>query len=331
MNGFALFFVTSLTLLPPSNAQDDGDKARPSLRTPQKAKAFLGFRPQLRPMAFDLAKQLRLKPLRSGGYLYRGTKQERFDARIFPDGSVEFRDAGEFDFKTDVLCFGVVCPKATPKRPLLEKAKSKKDIETARRRQKAKKIATGVALWLLTGALPVAGLDGSQSNQGPWGGVNAGLGRPGSMAPGGFYASGRFGRTGQLSVHKEEFLARTRSFRLEMAVSAQESYMRRALGELHRELLVLEKNTRVPAKERRAKLIVLWERFDVDHQEVKLRDAILSRVNASMGRKLSFAREQILAFARRVFPKGSPQGYSEQELAESKLGTGRAQSFDPYR
>lgn len=313
-----------------SSAKADSQPEKPALSTPTKAKQFLGFRPQMRPMSFDLAKQLNLKPLRSGGYLYRGTKKERFDARIFPDGSVEFRDAGKFEFKTDVLCFGVVCPKATPKRRVFEKAKTKKEIDTARRRKKARKIATGVALWLLTGALPVAGLDGSQPN-GPWSGVNAGLGRPGSAAMGVFYAGGRFGRPGQLSIHKEEFLARTRAFRLEMAVVAQEAYMRRALSELSNELLVIEKNTNMPPKERRDRLLRLWERFDVGYEEAKLRDEILNRVNNSMGSKLSFARKQILAFARRVFPKGSPQAFSDKELAQANEANLGGPGFNPYR
>lgn len=306
------------------------DPPQAPLRTPVAAAKFLGFRPQMRPMNFDLAKQLDLKPLRSGGYLYRGSEKERFDARIFPDGSVEFRETGAFEFKTDVLCFGVVCPKASPKRPLFETSKSKVDIETQRRRKKARKIATRVALGILTGAIPLAGLDQGSANQ-AWSQGNTGVGRPGSMAPGLFYASGRFGRNGQLSTYKEEFLARTRAFRLELAVMAQETYMRKALTELSRELSAIEKNTMQPAKARRERLLQLWERFDVAYEEVPLKEAVARRVQRSMGLKLSFARKQIEAFARRVFPPESPQAFSRAELDLLNEGAAPGQGFSPYR
>lgn len=322
----ALMLALPLT---PDPAQES-TRSTPYLGPSVSPGKFLGFRPQMRPMSFDLAKQLNLKPLRSGGYLYQGSEKERFDARIFPDGSVEFRDAGAFEIKADVLCFGVVCPKASPKRRVFETSKSKKDIETHRRRTKVRKIATRVALGILTGAIPLAGLD-SSSMMSPWAGVNAGLGRPGSMATRGvFYTSGRFGRLPSLSIHKQDFLARTRTFRLELAVLAQEVYMRRALSELSRELSAIEKNTVQPAQERRERLLRLWEQFDVGYEETKLREAILDRVNQSMGRKLSFARKQILAFARRVFPKGGRQAFSQAELETVNKGLGPDRMFIPY-
>lgn len=328
---FVQTFVALLALSQPAGPQQASGRTGSHLKTPSEATKFLGFRPQMRPMNFDVVKQLNLKPLRGGGYFYRGKEKERFDARIFPDGSVEFREAGAFQLSADVLCFGVICPKASPKRGLFGASKAKKkDTEATRRRRKARRIATQVALGILAGAVAVPGLDGTQMNQ-PWSGPNAGVGRPGSPAVGVLYSVVRFGRTGQLTIHQQNFLERTRSFRLELAVLAQEAYMRKALTELSRELASIEKNTLEPATKRRARLIELWERFDVHYEQVEVRDAIAKRVHDSMGTKLVFARKQILAFARRVFPQGGKMEFRASELADVNKGREPAQGFYPYR
>lgn len=322
-------FVSLLSLSNPASPQNAASPETHGVASPSLGPKILGFRPQMRPMNFDVAKQLKLKPLRGGGYFYQGEEKERFDARIYPDGSVEFRESGAFELKADLLCFGVICPKATPKKPLLKSSKSKKDTRASRRLRKARKIATRVALGVLVGAIVSSGLDGSQ-NDSPWAGPDAGLGRPGSRGVGVFYTSGRFGRTGQLSIHKQSFLDRTRSFRLELAVTAQEAYMRRSLRDLSRALASIEKNKLSPPDARRARLVELWQRFDVHYEEVKLRDAIAQRLRASMGTKLGFARKQILAFARRVFPKGSKLQFTDTELREANIESTSDGAFLPY-
>lgn len=297
------------------------------LKQPSSAPLFLGFRPQLGPKSFDVTKKLGLRPLRDGGYLYQGRKDEKFDARILPDGSVEFRDAGAFAIKTDALCFSVVCPIASPAQVNLKKGASKKDIAARQRRRKIGRIATRVALGILAGGIPLAGMD----NSGVFGqgGLSNAQARPGSQARGLFYASGRFGRTGIVAVKKMKFLDETRSFRLELAVVAQESYMRRALVALAEELGRIERSTSADTI-RRQQLLRLWERFDVAYEEPKLKSALAQRVDQSMGTKLRFAKKQMLAFANRMFPKTSKKRFSSAELEAFNQELPPAEQFKPY-
>lgn len=313
---------------PPAPSQEITQPPRRALTTPK----FLGVRPQFGPSRFKQSEALGLKPLRGGGFLYQGTGEEKFDARIHEDGSVEFRDSGAFEIRLSSLCFSYACPIATPKQPRVGKKKSKKDIEASLRRSRAAKIASRVILGVLTGALPLAGMDDS-GVFGPRGGSGnyyVAPPRPGSMATGIFSASGMFGRKGQVNGKKMDFLQRTRALRLELATVAQEAYTTRALHLLPRQLKDIEHASRQSPAIRRERLLALWEQFDVHYQEQELQDAVLTRLNRSMGTKLRFARRQMLAFAKRVFPRGSKTAFAPAELAKYNQGRAAEHRFEPY-
>lgn len=325
----AMAFTLAIASTPPASSPPaTAAPPRAGLQSP----AFLGFRPQVGLKGFDQSKTLGLKPLRGGGYLYQGTAQERFDARIHQDGSVEFRESGAFEVRVNSLCFSYFCPIATPKQPRVGKKKSKQDIKSSLRRTRAAKIASRVLLGALTGALPLAGMDdsGAQGPRGGSGNYYVAPPRPGSNALGIFGISGLFGRNGEVSRRKMDFLQRTRAFRLELAALAQETYTKRVLHRLPGQLQAIEQSRSQPASTRRQRLLELWEQFDVRYQEAQLQSEVLSRLNRSMGNKLRFARRQIIAFAQRVFPQGSPSAFLPQELRAFNQERSPDHRFEPY-
>lgn len=320
--------LSSSTLMgsPPPAGVELGPKAQP--RELQSASPYLGFRPELAPQEPPIEVKLGLKALPGGGYFYRGTKSERFDAHIFPNGRVQFHQPGSFQVQLDNVCVGVFCPKAAANPGSSSKPLTKKDMV----RREAKRIATQVALGMLAGALPSAGRNANATsfpgNYNPHN-INP-TARPSAPAMGLFYASGRFGYLPHLSQPKIDFLKKTEDFRLGLAVKARKTSLRKALARLQHSLRAIENHAaRSPAQQRR-RLLDLWAEFDLESEDAQIQERFAQSLSSSLRTKIQFARKQMRSFAQRVFPPGGSRQFSAAELAqfnETRKGDTR---FDPY-
>lgn len=311
-----------------------GPKKRQAPLRTQAPRHFLGFRPH-RPSP-DQAQELKilgLKALPDGSYLFRGTKKDNFQARIFPDGSVEFFDDASFKIEAKNICIAFYCPVAQNPNFLKSKKKQEKDRARRRRIRKFNQVASRVLLGALTGTTgfaPVAGQDPNEIHS-PIANAHAFHARRPSFVYGAASASGRFGYLPAPKAAQLAFLERSFEFRLKLAVEDRIRILEKALSRLHRELRAIEATKGQELASRHQRLLSLWREFDARHQDQAIQDAIVQKLHRSMGEKLRFAREQMAAFARRVFPQSSTERLSAKQLKEFNQGRSGNAVFRPYQ
>lgn len=316
---------------------DSPQKSNPAklapLFQPSAPRHFLGFRPHHPPAGQDQElKTLRLKALPDGSFLYRGTKKERFQARIFPDGGVDFFDDASFSVDAKNICIAFYCPVA--QNPNFLKSRKKQAEDRARRRKirKFNKIAGRVLLGALTGSTgfaPVPGQDPKQIHN-PIANGHAFEARRPHLVYGAATASGNFGYLPAPKPAQIAFLKRSFEFRLKLAVDHRIRHLEKALSRLQIELGLIEKSTGQALSGRQAKLLALWQEFDAQHHDQTIQDAIVKKLHRTMGVKLRFAREQMTAFARRVFPQSSSTRLPAQLLQAFNQGRVGEAVFQPY-
>jgi hypothetical protein len=108
---------------------------------------------------------------------------------------------------------------------------------------------------------------------------------------------------------KQKFLSATAAKRTELARQAREEQLRQSLGELPWHCDEIWRDRRRAARERRSLLYALWKDTSDEAGGAE-------------------ARAIIEKFIRRYLPAGSPDAFSDDELAE--LNGSKSHHFDPY-
>jgi hypothetical protein len=115
-------------------------------------------------------------------------------------------------------------------------------------------------------------------------------------------------------AEKQAFMNQTEAMRKKMAQSALRERVAASLANLPAHLASIWHDTRQSAAERRRTLYETWK------------DGAESDNNVDAGQN---ACEIVETFVRRYLPEGSPDAYSEEELA--MLNRGQKKKFQPYR
>ena len=102
-----------------------------------------------------------------------------------------------------------------------------------------------------------------------------------------------------------------------MARTFKKEALRDATVKLRRYLESVWGNGRISKAARRRQLFELWDECDV-------------RADGPRGQAARIARATVEGFIRRRLPAGSPEAFTEQELADMNRARESATPFDPY-
>lgn len=292
-------------------------KASPSVRPPTLA-------PRLSPgfvaAANERAQQveaLRLSSLPEGGYAYEGTRDERFDAVIRPDGVVVFEVDPLVKVEFDAACLLAICVH----RGTFKVAKGTGLLN----------LGMLVAAEVLTGlATPTRGRDpkagfGMQPQPPP----QSIPGPPSSPTVAGF--SGKFGYLPPPRGAMSAFLERTFVFRLELARHEDARRCDAQQRALPGRLMAAWMEHAGAPNRRKDAILELWDELQLPVAVPdELRADVLQSLQPSRERAAREARLQILEFVRRQAPAGSADAFSEAELAAINAGRVGEARFEPY-
>lgn len=285
------------------------------------------------------ARALSLKKLPSGKYLYVGTQDERFDARIERDGTVTFMVDPSFTVELGGICLVALCISRSPRR-VAGRGPSKPG-STLTPATRAQVIAQRLAVGLMAGAANgysqrSSGSDARNLGLDPY--QQPGIGPYGSSQqqqpmPILGAVQGRYGYLPKPQAQMSAFLERTFEFRLTMAHEAQTERLEAALKALPVRLLDVWADDARPVADRKAELLELWADLERPPEELvdlsiqkEGRAAFDERRSAAADR----ARVTIEAFVRRHLPEGSPDAFTTSELERFNASRRGAERFEPY-
>jgi hypothetical protein len=125
-----------------------------------------------------------------------------------------------------------------------------------------------------------------------------------------------------LRYEQARFLEATHEERMRLAARHRSERLRDVVAGLPAKLERIWADTARPAAERRKLLFQLW-----DESTEGATDPSAQRIDAPQGRE---ARQAIAAFIRRRLPRGSADGYTDDELAELNRRRASRERFEPY-
>ena len=117
---------------------------------------------------------------------------------------------------------------------------------------------------------------------------------------------------------KMRLLDETRELRIQMRQAADRENLRMATRAQRPRLEAIWKNKRLPVSERRRRLFIAW-------------DECAETGSAEVVETARAIRAVVLAFIRRVVPRGHPDAYSDAEIARLNAERSSRARFDPYR
>lgn len=276
------------------------------------------------------ADRLSLKKLPSGKYLYVGTQDERFDARIEHDGTVTFMVDSSVQIQLGGICLVALCvarqPGRGPARPTVTTPWA------SRSQTVAKRLAAGLVAGAASGlSLRSSGSDGRMGMAPEFAHDPYFQNRPPAPILGAIH--GRYGYLPKPQAQMSAFLERTFEFRLEMAKQANAERLAKALAELPIRLLDVWSQKSRPAAERRAELLALWAETERPFEELvdlSIQVAGRQEFDRRRARAAKKARARIEAFVRRHLPEGSSDAFTKTELDLFNAGRTGDAKFDPY-
>lgn len=295
------------------------DVPRPESATASPRVPAPRLSPEFLPAAHDRARrarELQLSPLEEGGYRYEGDPDERFDALIRRDGVVVFELDPLVKVELDGACLLAVCVtrgmvQSTPGLDVLN-------------------LGMRVAAQVLSAW--ASGSTGGRAPRDRW--VETMQTRSTALpqtAPSMAGVGGRFGYLPPPRAAMSAFLERTFEFRLELAKLADAERRDAQLRALPGRLVAAWMRHADAPRRRKDAILELWD-------ELQLPVAVPDELRADVARSLQPARERaadearlcILDFVRRHAPAGSPEAYTEAELAAINAGRVGAARFEPY-
>ena len=278
----------------------------------------------------DEARRLMLKKLPSGKYLYVGTQDERFDAKVNPDGTVTFMVDPNFQVQLGGICLVAICVSRTPGRGPANPTKPTAAQKVART---GKQIAAGLVAGA-AGALAKHYRGNDYGVQLPpnWMEDPNRYNNPPAPVLGGIH--GRYGYLPTPNAQMAAFLERTFAFRLQLAKEDRAKRLAKALKELPVRLLDTWSDRTMTVAERKAEILALWaelERPAGDVKDTPLAQAARDEVDVRRSEAAAEARKKITEFVNRHLPASSADAYTRSELDRFNAAQGPKAKFEPYR
>lgn len=143
-------------------------------------------------------------------------------------------------------------------------------------------------------------------------------------------AGGNFGglsdwtRANKHAAAKQAFLRATEPLRTRMALAWLRRQLQAQLAELGPRLVALWRDPKLPPDERRRRLFRLWDECDESSAASASPPDVLRAASARL------ARAKVAVYVRLVAPPGSPDAFTDRELARLNAGRRSVAAFRPY-
>jgi len=294
---------------------------RSSVPPPRLSPSFVGSAAAAHPRS--QASGLGLTPRSDGGYDYRGTAGERFDATIRPDGVVVFDVDPRVQVRFDRACLVAICVnRAGPSVPTSTVGRA----------------ALGVAAVALTEV--IAGMASAASHN-PVDELQESARRkeamgtqPRQLSPNFGSVSGSFGYLPEPRSAMGDFLERTFALRLEMARYVYFRRLAEQEARLPQRLLDAWTTPGRRLAQRKADLVEIWRELEQEpppQRDTQLQASLRTDVDPARQRAAVRARATIDAFVQRHLPLGSEAAFTPEELEAIAMQQHSGPVFSPYR